>query len=336
MLDADPLPDLSVNSIILRMKIFTELDMAVTPLMDGQVGVLPTDTVYGIVARAADPKAVKQLYKLKHREHKPGTVIAASVEQLVALGVDERYLNAVKQWWPGPLSLETPFDGESGYLAQGTGHCAWRVVADEGLRALLEQTGPLQTSSANPAGEPTSVSVGMAQKYFGDAVDFYVDGGDLSDRLPSTVIRATGEHIEVIRQGAVEVDETGLHFATVPRNCPFCRTNGILKGEVLYASDGAFMIEAQSNPGNFLIIPDLHVEAPDKLPDTWWAEFKEVFAHVPGRGENYNLAMNVGRESGQTVKHLHFWVVPRVAGQPSSGKGLATLMAEVDRLAAGN
>ena len=317
------------------MKILPELNDAVSLLLDGAGGVLPTDTVYGIVARAADRQAVRRLYELKRREHKPGTVIAASAGQLVELGVDERYLNAVKQWWPGPLSLETPFDGEYGYLAQGTGHCAWRVVADEGLRLLLEQTGPLQTSSANPAGEPTSVNVGMAQKYFGDTVDFYVGGGDLSDRLPSTVIRATGEHIEVIRQGAVEVDEKGLHYATVPRNCPFCRTNGILQGAVLYASEGAFMIEAQSNPGNYLIIPDLHVEAPDKLPDTWWAEFKEVFAHVPGLGQNYNLALNVGRESGQTVKHLHFWVVPRAAGRPSSGKGLAALMVEVDRLAAG-
>ncbi|HVU59881.1 MAG TPA: Sua5/YciO/YrdC/YwlC family protein, partial [Candidatus Saccharimonadales bacterium] len=49
----------------------------------GTVGVLPSDTVYGIMARAADREAVARLYRLKHREHKPGTVIAATIDQLV-------------------------------------------------------------------------------------------------------------------------------------------------------------------------------------------------------------------------------------------------------------
>ncbi|MDF2460950.1 MAG: hypothetical protein K0S68_353 [Candidatus Saccharibacteria bacterium] len=187
------------------MKNTATVEEAIASLKAGGVGVLPTDTVYGVVARAADREAVKRLYGLKRREGKPGTVVAANAQQLKDLGVDERYLKQVEQYWPGAVSVETPYHSDDNDLDQGTGHCAWRVVADEGLRRVLEQTGPLQTSSANHAGEPSATGVEMARAYFGDEVDFYVDGGDLSGRLPSTVIRVDGERIEVKRQGAVKL-----------------------------------------------------------------------------------------------------------------------------------
>jgi L-threonylcarbamoyladenylate synthase len=178
---------------------------AVAKLLTGGVGVLPTDTVYGLVARAVDQAAVARMYALKRREHKPGTVIAASVAQLVELGVPGSYLRRVEHLWPAAVSVETPLGENLAYMHQHTGREGLRVVANEGLRKLLEQTGPLVTTSANQPGEPSSNTVGQAWDYFDDAVDFYVDGGDLSGRLPSTIVRVTDDGYEVIRQGAVKV-----------------------------------------------------------------------------------------------------------------------------------
>jgi diadenosine tetraphosphate (Ap4A) HIT family hydrolase len=48
---------------------------------------------------------------------------------------------------------------------------------------------------------------------------------------------------------------------------------------------------------------------------------------VPASKDHYNLSLNVGEHAGQTVKHLHFWVIPRQPGLPTSGMGLATLVA---------
>lgn len=168
---------------------------------------LPTDTVYGLVCRAADEPAVTRLYALKNRDHKPGTLIAANIDQLVELGIKARYLKAVEQFWPGAVSVETPHSIE--YLNMSTGRQGIRIPDVEPLRTLLEQTGPLQTTSANDPGEPVANTVAEAQACFGDKVDFYVDGGDLSDRPPSTLIRVIDDAIEVIREGAVKIDESG-------------------------------------------------------------------------------------------------------------------------------
>jgi L-threonylcarbamoyladenylate synthase len=86
---------------------------------------------------------------------------------------------------------------------------AVRIPDKPELIELLEKTGPLATTSANDPGEPTAVNVDDAKQYFGDAVDFYEDGGDMSGNAPSTVVRIVDDAIEVLREGAVKIDENG-------------------------------------------------------------------------------------------------------------------------------
>jgi L-threonylcarbamoyladenylate synthase len=189
-------------------KIYGLSDPGLIQILDtGGVAVLPTDTVYGIVCRAADENAVKKLYGLKSREKKPGTVIAASIDQLVDIGIKRRYLKAVEQYWPGPISIEIPHN--VAYLSQSTGRQALRVVKEPKLIKLLEKTGPLLTSSCNHPGEKPADNIEEAIKYFGSKIDAYVDGGDLSGRQPSTLIRVIDDAVEVIRGGSVKIDENG-------------------------------------------------------------------------------------------------------------------------------
>jgi tRNA threonylcarbamoyl adenosine modification protein (Sua5/YciO/YrdC/YwlC family) len=178
-------------------------------LRSGSVGVIPTDTIYGLVCAAGNETAVARLYAFKKREHKPGTVIAATIEQLVELGVARRYLKAVEQFWPNPLSIIIPAGDNLQYLHLGLRGLAIRIPKDEQLLKLLQQAGPLLTTSANQPGEPPANTVAEAQTYFGDKLDFYVDGGDLRDRPPSTIIRVVDDAIEIVRAGAVKIDETG-------------------------------------------------------------------------------------------------------------------------------
>lgn len=191
----------------MKAPVYTDLKEAIEPLKNGLVGVIPSDTLYGLMAAAANEAAVTRLYSLKSREAKPGTLIAHSIDQLVELGIKRRYLTAVERYWPGPISIVIPLGFALPYLHQGKQSLAIRIPADEKLQALLKQTGPLMTTSANLTGESPANTIQEATKIFDDKVDFYVDGGDLSNAQPSTIIRIVDDAVEVLREGAVTIDE---------------------------------------------------------------------------------------------------------------------------------
>jgi L-threonylcarbamoyladenylate synthase len=178
-------------------------------LNNGAVGVLPTDTLYGLVCLASNRTAVQRLYAIKCREQKPGTVIAASVEQLVGLGIPKRYLTVVKQYWPHPISIVVPTAPALAYLDLGKMSLAVRIPEAIEITTLLQRVGPLLTSSANMPSEPPATSMEEARSYFGEKVDFYVDGGDLSSREPSTIIRVVDDAVEVLREGTIKINEKG-------------------------------------------------------------------------------------------------------------------------------
>lgn len=170
----------------------------------GQIAVIPTDTVYGVVARASDQQAVARLYKLKHREAKPGTLIAASVDQLTDLGIDSHYLEPAEKFWPAAVSVVIPCDETLFYIHQGVNSLAVRIPDNEYLRELLTKTGPLVTSSANQPGLPPATTVDEAKAYFGDGVEWHEDGGVVNSD-PSTVIEINDGRIHILRDGAVKL-----------------------------------------------------------------------------------------------------------------------------------
>lgn len=113
--------------------------------------------------------------------------------------------------------------------------------------------------------------------------------------------------------------------------CPFCLENNLFKGEVLARTSGAYLVANSFSPGNYLVIPTEHVEDPLQLPDDWWQEMKELLHKVPDFPTDYNLSLNLGRHAGQSVKHLHFWFIPRPAGHRASGKGLAGFIDDANK-----
>ena len=178
-------------------------------IQNGAVGVLATDTVYGLVCNASIPAAVERLYAIKNRESKPGTVIAASIDQLVELGIPRRYLKPVEHFWPNPISVVVPVGLLHPEIHLGKGSIAVRIPNDTVLTDLLLQTGPLLTTSANKPGEPVAASINEARAYFGDIVDFYQDSGTITDHKPSTILRVVDDAIEVLREGDIHINEVG-------------------------------------------------------------------------------------------------------------------------------
>ena len=185
------------------MKVFTHLTdpEVVAMLRRGAVGVLPTDTLYGVVASTAFPDAIERLYEVRSRSSLKGCItLIADKEQARDVIWDTFSRKVTSTYWPGPVSIVLPVgDSTPDYLHPVDGTLAFRVPDKEELRALLWHTGPLFAPSANPAGLKPAATLEEAQAYFGDGVDFYVDAGDLSGNKPSTLIRPQNGEVEVLR-----------------------------------------------------------------------------------------------------------------------------------------
>ncbi len=178
-----------------------KLSEAIQFLKNGGIGVLPTDTLYGLVARALDSKAVERVYQVRgRRPDKPCIILIADVSDLQKFGVAADLL--VDQLWPGAVSIVLPCDNqEFSYLHRGTKTLAFRLPADEDLREFLRQTGPLIAPSANPEGQPPALTIEKAKEYFEDKVDFFEDGG-LRGSHPSTLVEIKNGKVVVLRQGS--------------------------------------------------------------------------------------------------------------------------------------
>jgi L-threonylcarbamoyladenylate synthase len=180
-------------------------DAAIEMLQEGGVGVLPTDTLYGLVGSALMPDAVERIYRLKERgSHKPLIVLISDIEQLEQFGVElsEELIKHLQAYWPGPYSIVLPtLDDQFEYLSRNTDTIAFRLPDKDELRELIRRTGPLVAPSANPEGFPPALSAEAAKKYFGTDVDFYVDEGELNGK-PSTVLELNDEEVVILRSGA--------------------------------------------------------------------------------------------------------------------------------------
>jgi L-threonylcarbamoyladenylate synthase len=182
-------------------------------LKEGGIGVLPTDTIYGIVACALDPKAVERVYEVrKRRPDKPCIILIADIADLLHFGItiDQSTNELINRLWPGPVSIVLPCaKKEFAYLHRGTHTLAFRLPADETLREFLRQTGPLIAPSANPEGQTPAADILKARQYFDDSIDFYVDAGMLVSE-PSTVIAIEEGKAKILRQGSATIPENLL------------------------------------------------------------------------------------------------------------------------------
>jgi L-threonylcarbamoyladenylate synthase len=178
-------------------------------LNNGGVVVLPSDTVYGVMARASDKAAVERIYKLRGRApEKPFIILIADIWQITDMSEwGDAHKRLAERYWPGPLSLVAPTTQKTPeYLHRGTDTLAYRMPDHLELRKLLTVTGPLVAPSANPEGQPTATTLSEAQAYFRDTVDGYVDGGTLAGHVPSTVAGIKDGKLHVFRQGAIRVE----------------------------------------------------------------------------------------------------------------------------------
>ncbi len=189
-------------------------ERAVSVLKSGGVAIVPTDTIYGLIADTENIAAVQKIFKMKKRpEGKTFPLFVASIEaagQIAAIAPHAKKI--LKNFWPGKLTAVLKAKPEAKeWLAREDGTIAIRVPRHPFLLRLLDQFGrPMTETSVNIWKMPTREKISDMVSDFessGRKPDLIIDAGDLPDSLPSTVVDFTVMPPVILREGAISREE---------------------------------------------------------------------------------------------------------------------------------
>ncbi len=205
------------------------LDEAAALIESGGLVVFPTETVYGI-ACAVSPGSLKRLDEVKVREE--GKRYSLHIGDKGAVleyvpGLNGRMRSFIDKCWPGPVTIvfeldkaglkkqKHVFEKEVFDILYEGGTIGIRCIDDEIGAALIERVQqPVLAPSANPAGERPAVEGWEAARYFEGKIEMILDAGKCREGINSTVVKISGDNIDILRSGAVG-DEEIRKMATV-------------------------------------------------------------------------------------------------------------------------
>lgn len=183
-------------------------------LRAGQPVALPTETVYGLAARADSAPAVAAIYAAKGRpSFNPLIVHIASAAQAQAIArFDLRARALAEQFWPGALTMVLPLRGDAGVapaVTAGLPTIALRCPAHPVMQAVLAQTGyPLAAPSANRSGGVSPTTAAHVAASLPGRIELVLDGGPCRAGLESTIVALrAGAGWQVLRPGPITRDQ---------------------------------------------------------------------------------------------------------------------------------
>jgi len=169
-------------------------------LRDGRLVAFPTETVYGLGARADDEEALGALCCVKERPSgKKFTVLIADPQdwRLYTGAMSAAATALAESFWPGPLTLVVP-DGRGEEVGLRCPDCA-------PARQMLREVGaPVVAPSANVSGARPALTAAEVLAVFEGRLAAVLDGGRALLGRASTVVRVRGEKVEILREGALD------------------------------------------------------------------------------------------------------------------------------------
>ena len=299
------------------------LDEAAALLAAGGLVAVPTETVYGLAARADRDDAVAAIYRAKGRpSFNPLIVHVADFASAQALAeTDERAEALAARLWPGALTMVLPLRPGSGLapaVTAGLATVALRCPAHPLMRALLERCNfPLAAPSANRSGAISPTEPAHVAASLGNAVPLILDGGVCSAGLESTIVALRAEGLwQILRPGPIERE----------------RIVAIL-GAGNEALDTPSAIEAPGQlASHYAPSKPVRLEAADAAPD----EFLIGFGGVSGQ-TTLSAAGDLGEAAARLYRCLHeadASPLARIAVAPVPADGIGTAINDRLRRAA--
>lgn len=187
------------------------IDRATELLRQGELVVIPTETVYGLAANAYNDKAVQAIFETKGRpSNNPLIVHIKSIHDLeqIAQNIPSIAKELAAHFWPGPLTLildKQPSISE--IISAGYDTVAVRVPNHPLTLALLNRLDfPLVAPSANRSNHISPTKPEHVRNSLGAKTPYILDGGSCKKGLESTIVGFHGEDVVLYRQGAIAQD----------------------------------------------------------------------------------------------------------------------------------
>ena len=187
----------------------TGIAAAAQLLRSGGLVAVPTETVYGLAARADSAEAVAAIYRAKGRpDFNPLIVHVASLDAARAIAeIDSRAETLAAAFWPGALTMVLPLKAGARItpaVTAGLSTIALRCPAHPAMRAVLQDSGlPLAAPSANRSGGVSPTTAKHVARSLGDAIELVLDGGACTAGIESTIVALRDSGWQVLRPGPV-------------------------------------------------------------------------------------------------------------------------------------
>lgn len=191
------------------------LDIASATLKGNDVVAFPTETVYGLGANCLSTEAVSKIYEAKNRPSDNPLIIHVSSRQqindVLHTSIPDIYQPLIDKFWPGPLTILLPLDGNSPIsplCTKGQSTFGCRMPAHPVARAIIEQSGlPLAAPSANASTRPSCTEARHVLEDMDGRIKLIVDGGSADVGVESTVVDGLVSPPRVLRPGGISVED---------------------------------------------------------------------------------------------------------------------------------
>lgn len=202
------------KEIIKNTKIFSikkdDLNEVKNILLNKGIGIIPTDTVYGLCTNAYDKNLVKKVYKIKKRDfNKPLVLFVKNKEEIEKFAfVDEISKKLIDKFFPGEITIVLKKKEVCPDVSlKKFDTVGFRIPNHPFILNLLNILDfPLATSSANISKQKTPKNLEGLRNIFDGLVDFIVDGDELGE-TPSTVVQVIDGNIYILREGKIKKEE---------------------------------------------------------------------------------------------------------------------------------
>jgi L-threonylcarbamoyladenylate synthase len=211
------------------------IDEAVRTLKEDSLVAIPTETVYGLAARASSPNAIKKIFTIKGRPTEHPLILHIAKIQDLPLWSSELSNDAhvlAEKYWPGPLTLVVRRNNKvCDEITGGRDTVAIRCPSHPITTELLIRLGDaIVAPSANRFGKVSPTSALHVAEDFADEINVILDGGECSIGVESTIVDCTTNPPQILRAGAITAEKIQIECGiTVASASGESRASGMLE-----------------------------------------------------------------------------------------------------------